>query len=427
MHALILAAGLWAQEQANPVVSPDAAVDAAPENVADAESVSQVAVDLLERLPDPIEGWSPDGVEGAAAMQTFAMVGREDLIERLQPGAFTYQPCPVLEGEAQEAVLAAARQAQIVIINEAHDQPFHRDVIGRLGLALSDEFDVFAAETFNYLRLMGGHEPGPLGWYDREPVFARQIASLDEAGYRFAAYEIRAQQRDPDATSRDARIAVREEAQANNLIAEVLADDPEARILVHVGYSHVLETPQPQPRMDAESEEPEPLVWFAARLKEKTGIDPLTISQTHCSPGPLEAGGGEAENAQGAAGERAQTAAPRLAPGEIVLADGSAAAPAGAVDLFLARGPMSFTDHRPDWRRAAGDAAVAIPDGLLSEDGAVIVEARALDETLEHLPIDRVLVYPGEAPVLLLPQGEWTVTAWTGAGQLGEAVSVTAP
>jgi hypothetical protein len=421
MHALVLAAAVLVQ-QAEPVSETGAPVD-------EPAPVSVIALELLDRLPASIEAWSPEGVDGAIAMQAFAMAGRENLIARFDEAAFTYQPCPVLEGDALETVIEAARDAQIVIINEAHDQPFHRRVIEELGLALTDDFDVFAAETFNYVRLMEPREPGALGWYDREPVFARQIAALDEAGYRFVAYEIRAPQRDREAESREARIAVREEAQADNLIAEVLADDPDARILVHVGYSHVLEAPQPQPGMGTEGEDAESLVWFAARLKAKTGIDPLTISQTHCSPAAIPSG--ESDGAGGGVddspeGEGPADPAPALAPGALVLADGSSAAPEGAVDLFLAHGPITFTDHRPEWRRAAGDVAVAIPEALLPEDGPLILEARAPDATLEHLPIDRVLVYPGETPVLLLPEGQWVVTAWDGEGQVGEAETVTA-
>jgi hypothetical protein len=410
MTPIILAALLLAQA-AEP--APDPAAEPASEA---APPVSDVALNLLERLPSSVEEWAPEGMDGALALQLFAFVGREDLIARFDETAFTYQPCPVRDGDALEAVIDAARDAQIVIVNEAHNQPFHRHVIEQLGLALSDAFEVFAAETFNHVRLMEPRMPGALGWYDREPVFARQVAALDEAGYRFVAYEIRAEQRDADATGRAERIAVREEAQANNLIAEALADDPDARILVHVGYSHVLEAPQPQPRMDPEGEDPEPLVWFAARLKEKTGIDPLTVSQTHCSPATPAA----------SEGERDDIPEPRLEPGALVLADGAGAAPEGSVDLFLAHGPMSFTGHRPDWRRAAGDIAVAVPDPFLSEEGPVIVEARAPDAALAHMPIDRVLVYPGEAPVLLLPAGDWAVTAWTSDGQLGEAVTVEA-
>lgn len=397
MHALVLAASLLVQD-ADPVAAPAQGEAPAP--------VSEIALDLLDAVPASLEDWSPQNRERAAAAQAFAMVGREDLIERFDEGAFTYQPCPTFETDALDSVIEAARNAQLVIINEAHNQPFHRHVIAQLGEALSGDFEVFAAEAFNYVRLMEPREPGPLGWYDREPIFARQIIALEEAGYRFAAYEIRAQQRDREAAGQVARIAVREEAQADNVIAEVLADDPEARVLVHVGYSHVLEAPQPM------GEDAEPLVWFAARLKDKTGIDPLTISQTHCSPVQSEE-----QDADGAS-------APVVAPGDVVLADGSNAAPAGAVDLFLAHGPMTFTDHRPDWRRAAGDVAVAIPDALLPQDGPVIVEARAPDVTLEHLPVDRVLVYPGEAPVLLLPEGEWAVTSWSAGGLVGEPVII---
>ena len=421
MHVLSLAAALLVQ---------DGAAAQAPDEAAAAAPVSEFAVNLFDRLPDSLETWEPEGFEAAAAMQAFAMAGREDLIARFEPGAFTYGECPVLEGEALDTVTEAAREAQIVIVNEAHDQPFHRHVIEQIGLALSAEFDVFAAETFNYLRLMGEREPGALGWYDNEPVFARQVAALDEAGYRFVAYEIRAHQRDPVLEDRAERIALREEAQANNLIAEVLEDDPDARILVHVGYSHVLEAPQPRGEGEA------PLTWFAARLKDKTGIDPLTISQTHCSPAAPEASveaqeddppaeaGAEAEGEPG--GADSDPPEPVVAPGALGLADGADAAPDGSVDLFLAHGPMTFTDHRPDWRRAAGDVAVAVPETLRAQDGPVIVEARAPDETLAHAPADRVLVYPGETPVLLLPQGEWVVTAWRADGQVGAAVEVAA-
>ncbi len=422
MSMLFLAAALLVQDGATAPSSGEPAEPAAT------PAVSEFAVDLMGRLPAEIEDWVPEGMEGAIAMQGFAFVGREDLIARFEPGAFTYRPCPVVEGDALETAIDAARQAQIVIINEAHDQPFHRHVIARLGVALSEDFGVFAAETFNYLKLGDGRAPGSLGWYDNEPVFAREIAALEDAGYRFVAYEIRAEQRDPDAQSREARIAVREEAQANNLIAEVLEDDPEARILVHVGYSHVLEAPQPR------GEEDEPHVWFAARLKDKTGIDPLTISQTHCSPAPADGEAAPVDDEAAAqeggesAAEDSDPAGPAadLAPGALVLADGVDAAPEGAVDLFLAHRPITFTDQRPDWRRSAGDVAVALPDALRPEDSPVILEARAPQDTLAHAPADRLLVYPGEAPVLLLPQGEWVVTAWNAEGAAGEAVRVTA-
>jgi hypothetical protein len=402
MNATVLAAALMAQASSSGGAASEALDEAAP------PPVSQVALDFLAQLPASFEGWEPEGFEGQAVSQDLAMLGREDLVQRLNPGAYTYRPCPVLEGDALQTAVQAARDAQIVIINEAHNQPLHRHVITRLGLELSDRFDVFAAETLNYLRLMDPREPGPLGWYDREPVFARQIASLENAGYELVAYEIRAHQRDPDAEGFAARVNVREEAQANNLIAEVLEDDPEARILIHVGYSHVLEAP-----VTVDEDEPE-LRWFASRLKEKTGIDPLTISQTHCSP---------AAPPSGEAGEAA-VAGLGAAPGAVMLVDGSDAAPEGTVDLFFAHAPMSFTDLRPDWRREAGDVDVAIPASLLPTEAPVIIEARAPEDTLAHTPADRLLVYPGEAPVLLLRPGEYVITAWNADGAAGDAVAV---
>ena len=412
MHAVLLAAALFAQAASQQTA-------AAPERAP--APVSGTALQVFEHLPASLQDWTPEGRDGALAMQIFAMVGREDLIARFRPGAFTYAPCLILPGAALDTVIAAAREAQIVIINEAHDQPLHRWTIQQIGAALSGQFEVFAAETFNYVRLMGDREPGALGVYDQEPIFARQIAALDADGYRFAAYEIRAHQRDPEAQTREARIAEREEAQANNLIAAVLEGDPDARILVHVGYSHVLEAPQPR------GEGLPPHVWFAARLKEKTGIDPLTVSQTHCAPATVEEAAVDARTADLEEARAAASAAAELRPGDIVLADGSQAAPAGGVDLFLAHAPMTFTDQRPDWRRAAGDVELIVPDALLPTDQPVIIEARPVDAPLAAMPADRVLLYPGEAAPILVPPGEWVLTAWTRDGAQGEPVRLGAP
>lgn len=412
MHAVLLAAALLVQS-----VSEPAAAEPPPAP----PPVSEAALALLERLPASLDDWAPAGRDGAMAMQAFAMVGREDLIARFRPRAFTYAPCPVLAGDALDRVIEAAREAQIVIINEAHDQPLHRWTIQQIGAALSGEFEVFAAETFNYLTLMGEREPGALGWYDQEPIFARQIAALEAGGYRFAAYEIRAHQRDPEADTRAARIAVREEAQANNLIVDVLEQDPEARILVHVGYSHALEAPQPR------GEDLPPHVWFAARLKEKTGIDPLTVSQTHCSPASPEEVSVDGRTPQAQPEGAAMPAAPVLRPGEVVLADGSDAAPAGAIDVFLAHAPMTFTDNRPDWRRSIGDVALAVPDALLPIEQPVIIEARPVDAPLAAMPADRVLLYPDEAAPILVPPGDWVLTAWTRDGAQGEPVQLSTP
>jgi hypothetical protein len=54
----------------------------------------------------------------------------------------------------------------------------------------------------------------------------------------------------------------------------------------------------------------------------------------------------------------------------------------------------------------------------------VIIEARKPEQDLSEVPVDRLLLYPGEAAPLMLPAGEWQMTAWTEQGKLNQAVHV---
>lgn len=338
-------------------------------------------------------------MDGAIAIQMLPAVGREDLVSRF--GSRPGQPCPSLPGDPMALLSDAARDAQIVIVSEAHDSPLHRHVIGRLGLALAEKFDWFAAETFSQEAVLD-RKPGristTLGGYSDEPIFGRELRSLDAAGYHFVAYEILPHQRAPEGADTAEQVIAREEAQAENLIAGVLDDHPDARILVHVGYSHALEAPVNNFEREIE--------WFAARLKRKTGIDPLTISQTHCSIADATA-----SNALDA----------------LRLADGTAAVESvGAIDHFLAHPPLRFENGRPAWRRTIGDVEVPVPDIFQSERDRVIVEARAPDDPADEVPVDRLLLYPGESLPLLLPKGRWRLTAWTERGAPATPVTIDA-
>lgn len=367
-----------------------------------AEALPEPVAMLFERLPVDLDGWRAEGMEGAIAMQTLPLGGREDLVQRFDPRAFRNKPCPARSGEPIEALADAAESARIVIINEAHDQPLHRWVIRTLGLALADDFEIFAAETFVDEALAEratGRITDAMGSYSDEPMFGRELRALDRAGYRFVAYEIRSDQRAPEDAPTVERVVTREEAQAENLIDAVLNDDPESRVLVHVGYSHALETAVDN--FDREIE------WFAARLKRKTGIDPLTISQTHCS---LDKADGGPDNAFDG----------------LQLADGAGAVERpGAIDRFLAHPPLRFEAGRPAWRRAIGDVDVAVPDAFRDADERIVVEARAPEDPADEVPIDRLLLYPGESLPLLLPPGQWRLTGWRKDGPIAGAIDVT--
>lgn len=183
---------------------------------------------------------------------------------------------------AQDAIAAIVERAantRLVILNEAHNISGHRAFAAQVARALRPlGFDWFAAETFTPTQA----EPAPLiqtyrrgtpffsslGYYSNDPVYAETVREAARLGYRFADYENRWNQQPPEDADVDARIAVREEAQANNLIETVLDPHPQARVLAFCGYSHAAEVGSR--RGD----------WFAARLKAKTRIDPLIIEQS---------------------------------------------------------------------------------------------------------------------------------------------------
>jgi hypothetical protein len=136
---------------------------------------------------------------------------------------------------------------------------------------------VLAAETFwntgdqaPMVRLAkDGYPIHSSGHYTQEPVFGDFVRQSLAMGYRPVAYE--QMESGNGSTSRADSIARREDAQSSHL-AQVLAADPKAKMLVYVGHSHVAEQPIDD-RSNAKQS------WMATLLKAKTGIDPLTIDQ----------------------------------------------------------------------------------------------------------------------------------------------------
>ena len=85
---------------------------------------------------------------------------------------------------------------------------------------------------------------------------------------------------------------------------------------------------------------------------------------------------------------------------------------------------MRFENGRPTWRRAIGDVEVAVPERFYPEDQRVVIEARSPDRPVDEVPVERLLLYPGESLPLLLPPGTWRLTGWTADGPLGEPMDI---
>jgi hypothetical protein len=311
--------------------------------------------------------------------QAWALLGREDKI------VYPRKPvCDLAPGTAMEIIANQARDAQIVIINEAHFEPQHRAFIADVAASLAPlGYRTFAAEAF--APWVAGDSPLPKmgdGYYVQEPSFGfllRRARSLD---YKFVPYEAM----DVGAPSEDFVDALnaREAGQAANLIQRIFLQDRSAKVLIHVGHSHNLETTE---RVGGNRLRPREIVWMARRLKDTLKIDPLTIDQTTF----------DADRSGVCIG---------TGPG--------GGLPTGR-DMFVAHAPPQFERNRPAWRIARGENLVDPPKGLAPGDQRAVYEARYAIDPEDAVPIDRILVEPGERVPLSLPVGKYKVRAWTQA------------
>lgn len=311
--------------------------------------------------------------------------------------------------DAIAEIVERAKATRVVILNETHDNPRDRAFVLAVAEALRPlGYTHYAAETLNNgpndeqtaerLRQLtdDGYPRRGTGTYSTEPMFGWLLRSAVRLGYQPVAYEFVLP---PDgwqtysALPREGQIDYREREQAANLARAIAAAGPDAKFLIHVGYSHAAERPIGPPGQQSE--------WMAARLARLTGINPLTIDQTGLSE--------FADRSLHAA------LAPRLGgrPG-VFLANGRpvlVGAYAEAIDLQVVHPPIVAVAGRPDWLQRTGRQALAIPAELLPQSGRRLIQAFAEGEAPEAVPIDQVLVRAGETPPVLYAPAT-TVIRW---------------
>lgn len=318
--------------------------------------------------------------------QTFSLFGREDIIAATSRD-YRANGCAPLTATTDilDEIATRARNTSIVIISESHERSEHRGFIAQVASRLRPlGYDTLAIETLSNSPPGAEKYAPPFvkqpdlpyltdedGYYLAEAGFGRLGRQAKALGYRLVPYEFTDYENVPPNASQAQQIAMREEGQAKNL-EDFLRKNPKAKLLVHVGYSHAAEVPRPDGS-----------IWMAARLKEKTGIDPLTISQTRC---------------------RGSGATARFAA---LPADESP----GTFDLLVDHLAPRFVQGRPEWRRLAGDKIISIPKALRPTSGWRIIEARRVGEPISSVPMDRVAIRPGENIALMLPPGRYQLRA----------------
>lgn len=214
----------------------------------------------------------------------YAMVGDVDAAELtmdkvVPPDDTNKAPVPTsLKGaiavNALDAIREAARNRQIVMLNESHLESRNRAFALQVARALRKEgFQYFAAETFTpdvFDSWDAGYPRLKIGRYTMDPYFGDLVRQAMKMGYRPMNYE--AQGLSPSNDWIEAANK-RDSLEADNLVNRILKRNPHARIFVYCGAGHL--TKDVKKPVDGRE-----LMWMAARLKRATGIDPLTIDQS---------------------------------------------------------------------------------------------------------------------------------------------------
>ncbi|MEE9272351.1 MAG: hypothetical protein V3U57_03680 [Robiginitomaculum sp.] len=287
-----------------------------------------------------------------------------------------------LNSNAIGKVLSEIKDTRLIIINEAHDTPQHREFILQLLPYLADRgFNVYAAETFSLgektleewkYEIEERGSIAATGFYTTEPTFSRLINKAVKEGFELVPYEFKGTKN--SSLSVSDRIKRREEGQALNIWQRAL-NNPKNKIVMHVGYSHVKEDIDHRGRS-----------WLATVLKNKYGINPLTISQTNCISSSLMDGWTY-----------------------------STADDSDGVDLLVHSMPEILKNKRPEWLDLFGYQRISA-NALIEHNkfNSVIIEAV---NTEDNIVADRIYFKYGETIDILLRSGNYKILASFDGGE----------
>ena len=194
-------------------------------------------------------------------------------------------------------------------------------------------------------------------------------------------------------TSQRDQIRIREQEQANNIIAQIATAPRESKFIIFAGWSHIEENIVDLPGSSGHQ-------WMASYFKELTGMDPFTIDLTQCS---YESNSSEEWQ------------------GRIYTDDSGEAFVSGyyqnIVDAQIHL-PVPSSEVATGFYRQSLGAALQIPGSLIPEDVAVLIQAKEAGQSALGMGRDIVLVKPGEKHFLYLQAGEYTVTSHLTDGTL---------
>lgn len=324
--------------------------------------------------------------------------------------------------DALEAVDRIAGKRQVIMVNEEHRTPFHRVFTFQLLSRLyAKGFRYFATETLNSSDVTGSTEDAELnkrgfpvqstGTYTADPIYADVIRTALRLGYKVVPYESIDATCKPPADNPEFCNDRRERGQARNLYERILKNDPQAKILVHVGRAH-----------NYKGEAAKEFNFMGYYFKELSKIEPFTIDQLRFS-------------------ERRDTAYEQplyrfltknnilREPSVFESTDGKFYAQSEGYDMFVFHPRMSYENGRAVFLKTRlsrksekinpGKLNLKSGGGLFNESEPVLIQAFYSRESEDAVPVDQIILYPNQKiPFLMLPKGSFRVRAMNRSGKV---------
>lgn len=294
-----------------------------------------------------------------------------------QPPAKGDSDAPVDTGgykseDAAEALAALAKGGKAIFFNENHNIALTRTLTVQMLTKLREEgYDTFAAETLysdDKKLAKRGYPTSDTGFYTEEPIYAEMVRTALQLGYTVVAYEAESM------ATGDAR----EREQARNLYQRTFAKNPNTRLVVNAGYTHIQKAGK---YFDGAA--------MAQHFIGLSGVTPITVDQTVMIPHE------HAEDDHPAYRRIAQTT---HFDKPIVFRNAAGALWSlrpTAFDVNVVFPAEIYRRGRPTWA-SIGDLRVPyiVTSELCKEIFPCLVEARYEKEGDDAIPADRVLLDP---------------------------------
>lgn len=280
--------------------------------------------------------------------------------------------------DALAEIINRAKNTRIVILNEDHESPRDR----AFGLAVAKALRPLGYNKLAIEALTGGDDDYASnlslrvsrdgfvrpedGFYTLDPVFSDFIRQSIKSGYKISSYEALGIRTGAQLT-REQRISTRERGQAENIARRLFSETSEDKILIYVGYAHV-----------KKGKDDNGIRWLAEALRERLGINPLTIDQATSEKYNI----GDKFFDQSVIFLDTNKS-------PVVFGDYS-----GRVDIQVFHGPSRMQLGRPSWLWRMGRKAVSVPVELAPRSGCRLIQAFVDSEGQDAIPVDQIVVFP---------------------------------